>query len=72
MQQMIWAVLISFLAVMVMAPIGIPLLKKLKYGQTIYELGPQSHLAKQGVPTMGGVMIAIAVTIVGLVLTWGD
>ena len=59
MQQMIWAVLISFLAVMVMAPIGIPLLKKLKYGQTIYELGPQSHLAKQGVPTMGGVMIAI-------------
>ena len=49
MQQMIWAVLISFLAVMVMAPIGIPLLKKLKYGQTIYELGPQSHLAKQGV-----------------------
>ena len=69
MQQMIWAVLISFLAVMVMAPIGIPLLKKLKYGQTIYELGPQSHLAKQGVPTMGGVMIAIAVTIVGLVLT---
>ena len=58
MQQIIWPVLIAFLAVMVMGPIGIPLLKKLKYGQTIYELGPQSHLAKQGVPTMGGVIIA--------------
>ena len=45
MQQIIWPVLIAFLAVMVMGPIGIPLLKKLKYGQTIYELGPQSHLA---------------------------
>lgn len=71
MQQIIWAVLISFLAVMVMAPIGIPLLKKLKYGQTIYELGPQSHLAKQGVPTMGGVFMALAVTIVALILSRG-
>ncbi len=71
MQQVIWAVLIAFLAVMVMAPIGIPMLKKLKYGQTIYELGPQSHLAKQGVPTMGGVMIGIAVLIVGLAFSRG-
>lgn len=71
MQQIIWPVLIAFLAVMVMGPIGIPLLKKLKYGQTIYELGPQSHLAKQGVPTMGGVIIAAAVLVVSLVFSRG-
>ena len=29
-----------------------------------YELGPQSHLAKQGVPTMGGVIIAAAVLVI--------
>lgn len=71
MQQIIWPVLIAFLAVMVMGPIGIPLLKKLKYGQTIYELGPQSHLAKQGVPTMGGVIIAAAVLVVSLAFSCG-
>ena len=71
MQQIIWPVLIAFLAVMVMGPIGIPLLKKLKYGQTIYELGPQSHLAKQGVPTMGGVIIASAVLVVSLAFSRG-
>ncbi len=72
MQQIIWPVLIAFLAVMVMGPIGIPLLKKLKYGQTIYELGPQSHLAKQGVPTMGGVIIAAAVLVVSLAFSRGQ
>lgn len=71
MQQIIWPVLIAFLAVMVMGPVGIPLLKKLKYGQTIYELGPQSHLAKQGVPTMGGVIIAAAVLVVSLAFSRG-
>lgn len=71
MQQIIWPVLIAFLAVMVMGPIGIPMLKKLKYGQTIYELGPQSHLAKQGVPTMGGVIIAAAVLVVSLAFSRG-
>ena len=71
MQQIIWPVLIAFLAVMVMGPIGIPLLKKLKYGQTIDELGPQSHLAKQGVPTMGGVIIAAAVLVVSLAFSRG-
>lgn len=34
----------------------IPLLKKLKYGQSIREDGPQSHLTKTGTPTMGGVI----------------
>ena len=39
----------------------IPLLKRLKYGQTILEIGPKWHKSKEGVPTMGGFMFIIGV-----------
>ena len=35
----------------------IPFLRKLKFGQTILEIGPNWHKDKQGTPTMGGIMI---------------
>jgi len=41
---------------LVMGPILIPILRKLKFGQSVRDDGPQSHLKKQGTPTMGGVM----------------
>ena len=59
------AALVSFA---VTASMGIPLipyLKKLKYGQTILDEGPNWHKSKEGTPTMGGVMIAGGV-IIGL------
>ncbi|WP_302815619.1 phospho-N-acetylmuramoyl-pentapeptide-transferase [Selenomonas flueggei] len=40
----------------------LPLLHRLKYGQSIREEGPASHQQKSGTPTMGGVMIVLAVT----------
>jgi len=40
-------------------PFVIPFLQKLKIGQSIREDGPQSHLAKTGTPTMGGVLILV-------------
>ena len=40
----------------------LPMLHRLKYGQSIREEGPASHQAKSGTPTMGGVMIVLAVT----------
>lgn len=47
------------LAVMLLVmPKFLPYLKKLKFGQTIYDLGPQAHKAKQGTPNMGGIVIA--------------
>lgn len=47
------------LAIMLLVmPKFLPYLKKLKFGQTIYELGPQAHKAKQGTPNMGGIVIA--------------
>ena len=40
----------------------LPMLHRLKYGQSIREEGPASHQSKSGTPTMGGVMIVLAVT----------
>lgn len=47
----------------ILIPILIPLLKRMKFGQSIREDGPQSHLIKTGTPTMGGLSF-ISVTIV--------
>ncbi|WKY43878.1 phospho-N-acetylmuramoyl-pentapeptide-transferase [Eubacteriaceae bacterium ES2] len=58
------ALLSSFLLVYILTPRFIPMLKRLKFGQAIREEGPQSHLAKSGTPTMGGIVI-----IAGLVIS---
>lgn len=55
--------LLSFFVTIVLGIIIVPILKKLKVGQIEREDGPQSHLNKQGTPTMGGVIIAIAITL---------
>lgn len=46
----------------------IPWLHKLKYGQTILDIGPSWHKKKQGTPTMGGIMFIIA-SIVSIIIT---
>jgi phospho-N-acetylmuramoyl-pentapeptide-transferase len=60
------ALLIAFL----IGPKIIESLRRLKYGQSVRSDGPESHLAKSGTPTMGGILIVLAVT-VG-VLLWAD
>ncbi len=42
-------------------PLFIPLLKRMKFGQSIREEGPESHLKKTGTPTMGGLVFLIAI-----------
>lgn len=59
-------VLISFAISLVLGPIVIPFLRRLKMGQTERELGVQSHLKKKGTPTMGGVIFLIATTVTSL------
>ena len=39
-------------------------LRKLKFGQTMYELGPQTHLNKKGTPNMGGLVIGLVTVVV--------
>ena len=60
------ALAISFLLTVIATPFAIPLLKRIKAGQSIREDGPQSHMIKQGTPTMGGIVIIGAVLITSL------
>jgi len=66
--RMIAALVGAWLLVLFMGPKVIPFLRKLHFGQTIYDLGPQSHQKKQGTPVMGGLMIVCAVTLLSLLL----
>lgn len=63
----IMAIIISFAVSVILCPIIIPLLKKLKFGQYIREEGPQSHQSKSGTPTMGGMIILASVIVTSLV-----
>lgn len=66
---MLWlilALIASEVAMLLIGPRVLPVLRKLKFGQTIYELGPKSHRTKQGTPTMGGLMFIAAIAVVCL------
>lgn len=60
-------VLISFALSVVMGPLIIPVLRKLKMGQTEREEGVKSHLKKAGTPTMGGVIILLSVVVTSVI-----
>ena len=52
---------ISFFFELFLAPIVIPMLRRLKFGQSIRAEGPKSHMKKAGTPTMGGVIFLISI-----------
>lgn len=56
--QVVIPVLISFVISVILGPIIIPFLRKLKMGQTERVEGVQSHLKKAGTPTMGGIIFS--------------
>ncbi len=61
--QMMTILAISFVVTVVLALIIIPILKKVKIGQIERDDGPESHLKKQGTPTMGGIIFMISIII---------
>lgn len=61
--QIIRVIVLSFLIALFLGPVVIPILRRLKVGQSIREEGPKSHYKKSGTPTMGGVIIVISVMI---------
>ena len=60
---LLYAALLAAAVVLLSGPWLIPQLHRLKFGQSIREEGPKSHQAKSGTPTMGGLMIILAVTV---------
>lgn len=61
--DIIRTLIISFLITLLLGPIVIPMLRRLKIGQSIRAEGPKSHLSKSGTPTMGGLIIMLALII---------
>ena len=61
------AAAISAGVVLLLGPICIPILHKLKFGQSIRNEGPKSHQAKSGTPTMGGIFLVAGILIATLI-----
>lgn len=68
--RMVMAAVTSLLIAFIIGPAFIRFLKKLRFGETIRDDGPQSHQSKAGTPTMGGMLIIISMSI--SVLLWGN
>lgn len=64
MEFQVKVLILSFIITVVLSLIIIPILRKLKVGQIERDDGPESHLKKQGTPTMGGIIIAISIVII--------
>ncbi|MHB8061860.1 MAG: phospho-N-acetylmuramoyl-pentapeptide-transferase [Ruminiclostridium sp.] len=56
----------AFVLALIAGPICIPFLRRLKFGQTVRDDGPQTHLKKMGTPTIGGLIFIIPITLVAL------
>ncbi len=70
MSNLLVMVLVSLIISLIMGRVFLPFLKKLNVGQSIREDGPQSHLSKEGTPTIGGV-IFLSTLLIGLLIFRG-
>ena len=61
-------IIISFLITVLLLPLFIPMLRRLRFGQSIREEGPESHMKKAGTPTMGGLIIILSIVITSAVM----
>ena len=67
MVEILSAAAIAAFVVLILGPIFIPLLHKLKFGQSIRTEGPKSHQIKSGTPTMGGIFLIAGIVIATLI-----
>ncbi|HEX3029663.1 MAG TPA: phospho-N-acetylmuramoyl-pentapeptide-transferase [Clostridia bacterium] len=55
--------IVTFILALIAGPILIPMLRRLKFGQTVRDDGPRTHLVKTGTPTIGGLIFLIPIII---------
>lgn len=60
---------VAFLISIIIGPLFIPILRRMKFGQSIRSEGPQGHQKKAGTPTMGGVIFLVAMAITAILFT---
>lgn len=65
---MLMATVLTFVLGLALAPVFLPWLRRLKFGQTILEIGPSWHKNKQGTPTVGGIMFIIPILVITLIM----
>ena len=63
--------IVAFAISAILAPMLIPALHRLKFGQSIREEGPKSHMKKAGTPTMGGIIFLISIILTTLLIGAG-
>lgn len=68
MEKLLIAGAIAAGAVILLAPLCIPILHRLKFGQSIREEGPKSHQKKSGTPTMGGIFLIAGIFAATLII----
>lgn len=64
----ILATLLTFGLAVIIAPLVLPWLRKLKFGQSILEIGPSWHKQKQGTPTAGGIIFILPILAITMIL----
>ncbi|WP_191561788.1 phospho-N-acetylmuramoyl-pentapeptide-transferase [Metabacillus idriensis] len=69
-QIILFTIIMGFLISVLISPIFIPFLRRLKFGQSIRDEGPKSHQKKSGTPTMGGIMIILSVIVTTIVMSY--
>ena len=69
MARVLVAAVVAMIMALLSGPTVIAFLRKNEFGQHIREEGPQTHLAKQGTPTMGGLLVLLAAAIAFLPLS---
>ena len=62
-QSILIAMISAFIIAVIVSPFFIPYLRKLKFGQSIRDEGPKSHIKKSGTPTMGGMIILLSLIV---------
>lgn len=64
--------ILSFVITLILIPIVIPFLQRLKFGQRVRSDGPERHLAKVGTPTMGGLIFLTGITLSTLLFVFDN
>ncbi|MEH7222465.1 phospho-N-acetylmuramoyl-pentapeptide-transferase [Bacillus sp. JJ1566] len=68
-EVVIYSIAIGFIISVILSPIFIPFLRRLKFGQSIREEGPKSHQKKSGTPTMGGIIILVSILLTTILVS---
>lgn len=63
---------VCLILTVILATVFIPVLKSVKMGQKILDIGPRWHKSKEGTPTMGGLFFLVPILGIGVILSFTE